>query len=79
MLGILCSNHACVDLVCNNLKVIYDFPFLPSSLLSDEPLPGRNNLNHWLNLTRVALIHPKPATHTNPLNMGIVLQNTIGG
>lgn len=44
----LCScdkNHACVWFDVRNLKMIYDFPFLPFSHLSDEPLPGRNTIS----------------------------------
>lgn len=44
---LLCSrdrNHACVWFDVNNLKIICDFPFLPFSHLSDEPLPGRNTI-----------------------------------
>lgn len=33
--------HVC-DLADINLTIICDFPFLLFSLLSDEPLPGRN-------------------------------------
>lgn len=52
MLNVICLSldscvkimHVC-DLTCINLKIICDFPFLPFSLLSDEPLPGRNNLS----------------------------------
>lgn len=36
--------HVC-DLTCINLKMICDFPFLPFSQLSDEPLPGMNKLS----------------------------------
>lgn len=35
----------CVILICINFKIICDFPFLPFSLLSDEPLPGRNKIS----------------------------------
>lgn len=64
VLNVIClSLYSCVkimhvcDSICINLKIICDFPFLPSSLLSDEPLPGRNKISIIGRNAASSLIH----------------------